>query len=261
MCFNGVETVRVILTLFCLASLACEAASPLLLGLGDQATPPYKMGDADLPANRPGLAVELLQQAARQCDITLQFKLLPGTRLLKELENGGLDAAGLLSYTPERADYAAYPMQNGRLNEASRLATLSYVLYARAGHKLQWDGKTLLGLSRQVGTNLGWSVNQDLARLGIPAEAASSVAQNFLKLQAGRIDAYVTHEPLGDSYLASHGMQDIVKLQPAVVAKAYYLLFSRSFAARNPVASRCMWQQISAGRDRLYQQRLPAYLD
>ena len=94
---------RAILTVACLCSLACHAATPLLLGLGDQATPPYKLGEATLPATLPGVAVELLQLAAANCDVALRIKLLPGTRMLKELENGDLDGAGLLSYTAERA--------------------------------------------------------------------------------------------------------------------------------------------------------------
>lgn len=252
---------RAILTVACLCSLACHAATPLLLGLGDQATPPYKLGEATLPATLPGVAVELLQLAAANCDVALRIKLLPGTRMLKELESGDLDGAGLLSYTAERAAYATYPLQNGKPAEAQRLATLSYVLYARAGHRLQWDGTTLQGLNRKVGTNLGWSINLDLARLGIPAEPASSVEQNFLKLQAGRIDAYATHEPLGDSYLARHDNLNLVKLQPPVVSKPYYLIFSRSYAARNPAVAACLWRQVGAQRERLYQQRMHDYLD
>lgn len=252
---------KALLTLMWLASASSLAATSLLLGLGDQATPPFKLGDAALPAVKPGVAVELLQQAAANCDVTLRIKLLPGTRMLKELESGDLDGAGLLSYTPERAGYAAYPMQNGKPLEAQRLATLSYVFYARQGHRLQWDGTTLQGLTRKVGTNLGWSINLDLERLGIPAEPVSSVEQNFLKLQAGRIDAYATHEPLGDSYLARHDNLNLVKMQPPVVSKPYYLIFSRSYAARNPIVTACLWRQVGALRDKLYQQRMHDYLD
>ena len=116
-------------------------------------------------------------------------------------------------------------------------------------------------MNRKVGTNLGWSINLDLARLGIPAEPVSSVEQNFLKLQAGRIDAYATHEPLGDSYLARHDNLNLVKLQPPVVSKPYYLIFSRSYAARNPAVAACLWRQVGAQRERLYQQRMHDYLD
>lgn len=252
---------RALLSLMCLASACSLAAGSLLLGLGDQATPPYKLGDATLPATRPGVAVELLQRAAANCDISMRIKLLPGARMLKELESGDLDAAGMLSYTAERAAYAAYPLQNGKPNEAQRLATLSYVLYARQGHRLLWDGNTLQGLTRKVGTNLGWSINLDLERLGIPAEPVSSVEQNFMKLQAGRIDAYATHEPLGDSYLSRHDGLNLVKLQPPLVAKPYYLIFSRSYAARNPALASCLWRQVGTLRDKLYQQRMHDYLD
>lgn len=245
----------------CVACAHVFAATPLVVGLGDQATPPYKRGDESLPDSRPGLVVELLQLAAANCDVRLQFKLLPGVRMLKELESSELDSAALLSYTAERAAYALYPMQNGKPVEAQRLATLSYVLYVRPDHQLQWDGHTLQGLMRKVGTNLGWSINNDLDKLGIPAEPAKSVEQNFMKLQAGRIDAYATHELLGDSYLSIHNDMNLTKLQPPVVSKAYYLIFSRQFAGRYPAVSKCMWQKIGNLRERLYQQRMADYLD
>lgn len=252
---------KALLTLLWLACAGSHAASTLTLGLGNQASPPYKLGDDTLPATRPGVAVALLQQAAARCDVQLHMTLLPGARMLKALENGELDAAGLLSYSPERAAYAAYPMHQSRPDENKRLATLSYVLYARRGHQLQWDGSTLQGLKRKVGTNTGWSINRDLEKLGIAAEPANSVTQNFMKLQAGRIDAYATHQALGDRYMAQHGNLPLVRLRPAIVSKPYYLIFSRRFASRHPTLANCMWQQIASQRDRFYHQHLPDYLD
>ena len=247
---------KTLLITLCLASAPVFAATSLLVGLGDQATPPYKRGDDRLPDRRPGLAVELLQLAAANCDVRLQFKLLPGVRMLKELESSELDGAALLSYTAERAAYAMFPMLNGKPVESQRLATLSYVFYVRPDHHLQWHGSILQGLVRKVGTNFGWSINHDLDKLGIPVEPANSVEQNFMKLQAGRIDAYATHELLGDSYLAIHNDMSLVKLLPPVISKAYYLLFSRNHAGRYPVVTSCMWRQIGIQRERLYQQRM-----
>lgn len=206
--------------------------------------------------------IELLQLAATTCDISLNIRLLPGARLQKELESGSIDAAGMLSYNDARSQYAAYPLKSdGSPDEALRLVTLSHALYVRNDHRLEWDGLKLQGLQRKVGTNLGWSINRDLDKMGIPIEPTNSVTQNFLKLQAGRIDAYATYESLGDDYLAKHAELSLVKLKPPLKSKSYYLVFSRSYAAHNPAVAACLWRQVGSQRERLYQQRMRDYLD
>lgn len=249
---------KAILILLCLAVPA--AAEPLRLVLGNQASPPYIMGDDELPASNPGLAVELAQAAAGACQLTLQIRRLPGPRLLQALEGGEADAALMLSYNVERARYLVYPMLGALPDNNRRLATLSYVFYARDDGKLSWDGQTLQGTVRSVGTNAGWSINQDLQKLGLMVEPTSSVAANFQKLAAGRIDAYATQDTLGDAYLAQHPHPGLRKLSPPINAKPYFLPFTRAWANQHAEAASCVWREIAARRDTLMQQRLPAYL-
>lgn len=245
--------------------LACYAAAApaetLVMGIGDQAFPPYKLGDATLNPRRPGLSVELMQDVSRSCGLALDIRLLPGARLLKELESGDIDAVMMLSYSAERAAYAVYPMLAGKPDEARRLATLSYVLYARKDSELGWNGRQLLNLQRNVGTNAGWSINKDLQKMGIPAETANSVEQNFDKLANRRIDAYAVHESLGDAYLQHHPSLPIRKLEPPISTKPYFLPFSRQYAAQHPRQADCLWNAIASSRDEQLRRRIAAYLD
>ncbi|KUM05181.1 transporter substrate-binding domain-containing protein [Chromobacterium subtsugae] len=245
--------------------LACWAvsatAASVVVGVGDQAFPPYKLGNQTLDPRRPGLSVELVRLASQSCGLQADFRLLPGARLLKELENGNVDAVMMLSYTPERARFAVYPLRSGLPDEARRLATLSYVLYALKGSRLAWDGHHLSNQKRAIGTNAGWSINLDLQRMGIPAEAANSVEQNFDKLLSRHIDGYAVHESLGDAYLARHPALPARKLSPPISTKPYFLPFSRRYAATQPRQMQCVWQAIAANRDELLRRRIAAYLD
>ncbi|UTH76413.1 ABC transporter substrate-binding protein [Chromobacterium sp. IIBBL 290-4] len=247
------------LLLACWAAAAPAAA--LIVGIGDQAFPPYKLGNQTLDPSRPGLSVELTRLAVQSCGLKAEFRLLPGARLLKELEIGNLDAVMMLSYTPERARFAVYPLRNGLPDEARRLATLSYVLYALKGSPLAWDGHHLSNQKRAIGTNAGWSINLDLQRMGIPAEAANSVEQNFDKLLSRHIDGYAVHESLGDAYLASHPALPARKLSPPISTKPYFLPFSRHYAAAQPSQMECVWHAVSVKRDELLRRRISAYLD
>ncbi|MGD1824891.1 ABC-type amino acid transport/signal transduction system, periplasmic component/domain [Chromobacterium violaceum] len=250
-----------LILLFACGLSAAATAETLTVGIGDQAFPPYKVGNDTLDPRRPGLSVELVLAAARSCRLKADIRLLPGARLLKALENNAVDTAMMLSYTADRAAYAVFPLRNGKPDEARRLATLSYSLYVRRDSDVRWDGKKLSNLQRSVGTNAGWSINKDLQKLGIPAETANSVEQNFDKLANKRIDAYAVHETLGDAYLASNPALPVRKLALPISTKPYFLPVSRRYAASHPRQVDCLWSAIAAQRDDLTRRRIRFYLD
>lgn len=247
-----------LLRLLLLLPLSAAAAVPLRVAINDQPAAPYIIGEGKSLASPPGLAVELLQQAAAPCNVYLLLQRQSSLRQLQALRSGTTDAILLLSYNPERAAFAHYPLRDGKPDGRYRLATLSYSFYVRSGSKLQWDGQQLQGLnSDKVGTDLGWSVAADLARWHIPVEGAVGVEANLAKLRAGRIAAYAVHTNLADAYL--QGSHDVVPLQPPISTKDYFLPFGLRFASAHPQEVQCLWQHIASQRDALLQQRGPVY--
>jgi polar amino acid transport system substrate-binding protein len=127
-----------------------------------------------------------------------------------------------------------------------QIATLSYAFYVRADSEIAWDGKTMTGLNRPIGANLGWSIVQDLKKMNLPVETAKDTQNNFNKLLLARIDAVAMHTTIGDAYLEDHALAEKVKLlQPPITSKPYYLVFSRAWHAAHPGAADCMWQSIA----------------
>ncbi|MFC3531507.1 hypothetical protein ACFOLG_04850 [Vogesella facilis] len=244
--------------LLLLLPLSAAAALPLRVAINDQPAAPYIIGEGKSLASPPGLAVELLQQAAAPCNVYLLLQRQSSLRQLQALRSGAADAILLLSYSPERAAFGYYPLRDGKPDSRYRLATLSYSFYVRSSSKLQWDGQQLQGLNGgTVGTDLGWSVAADLARWHIPVEGAVGVAANLAKLRAGRIAAYAVHNNLAEAYL--QGSHDVVALQPPISTKDYFLPFSLRYAAEHPQEVQCLWQRMASLRDALLQQRGPAY--
>ncbi len=240
-----------------LLAVPAQAESSLRLVMIDQDSPPYLTGVGRELASPPGLAVELVQLAARRCALRLEVNRLASLRMLQSLRSGMADAALLLSYNPERGGYAHYPMRNGVPDSRYRLTTLSYSFYVRSDSHICWNGRALSGFAGRVGTDLGWSVVRDLEQLGIEVESAVGVPVNLGKLRLGRIKVYAAQSIIVESYLQDQ--RDIVALKPPIATKDYFLPFSQAFAASNPQAVQCMWQQIAEQRDALYRQRAREY--
>ena len=250
--------IAALLCLCCLPSLAAEAVR-LSVAVTDQASPPYIIGEGALFAGQPGLAVELLQQAAEACHVELQLERQPGMRLLQNLQYGTVQASLLLSWNEERAQFASFPWRDGKPDAALRLATLRYALYVRDDSKLTWNGESLNNAAALVGYNLGWSVRGDLTRHGIKAESAPGMVSNFNKLQAGRIDAYAAQDIMANAYVKQHPALHVHALPLPVVSKDYFMPFNKTFALQQPQLVQCLWQQMARRRDHLFRSRMAAY--
>ena len=135
----------------------------------------------------------------------------------------------LLSYTPERAAYAAYPMQGDAPDPSYSLATLSYSVYVKAGSSFKWDNKQFTPAQGLVGVNSGYSVADEVRKLGSTVEEAPSTANNLQKLLMGRISAYVGQDLQVDLAIEDKRITGVQKMPMPFSSKDYYLPFSKQF--------------------------------
>ncbi|MBA8734495.1 substrate-binding periplasmic protein [Chromobacterium violaceum] len=241
---------RLPIALACLFPLSLPAAEPLRVGISDALTSPYMIEDPAADSLPRGRAIDLARTALRRCGLEARFLRQPGKRLVQNLGLHRLDSALLLSYQAPRRDLMAYPMRGGKPDANRRMATFHYVFYVRNDSALRWDGARLSGLDGAVGINRGWSIGGDLAALGIAAENGSTIADNFSKLKAGRIQAYALHRQAGDLYLRHHPELQVRQLSPPLLSKTYYWVFSRDYARRHPWHAECVWRQLPGLRAR-----------
>lgn len=208
-------------------------------------SPPYYVGDGDKIPDNPGATIELINMAAQQIQCKIQWQRLPLKRILVDLERNVIDATLALSYSAERAAFATYPMKDGLPDARLSVWTLSYNFYARQGTTLKWDGKQFNRAAQGVGANSGYSINKDLAALGIATEEAPGELNNLRKLVANRIEVYAGQDVTVDPLREQPEFRDIEKLSPPIVSKDYFLVFSRDYGARSGKTVARLWKHIA----------------
>ncbi len=229
---------------FALTAHACR----LNIAYSDQASPPYYLGEGQvIPAN-PGIAVDLVNLAAVKLGCKIAWKRLPNRRAQRALEQGHVDAMLLLSYNPQRAAYAAYPMAGDAPDPALRLARLRYSVFVKKGDTLQWQNQQFSPRPALVGANAGFSVVQDLRAMGLTVDEAPSTSNNVQKLLLGRISAFVGQDLQTDLVLEERGITSVHKLPEPFSSKDYYLPFSQHYFAQFPANATRLWTQIAEVR-------------
>ncbi len=223
---------------------------------------PFQLGEGEaVPAERPGMAVELMQMAAQAERIDLSLERLPNRRVVVSVAGNAHDCAFALSFLPDRAATLHYPMHNGRLDRTRRLGSSTYVVYRRAGSAVQWDGRRFSGLNDMaVGINAGFAARDELTRMKVTVEEAETTASNMGKLAAGRIAAYVVHAAIGDDHLARTPTPGIEKLAVPFQVKDYYVVLSRKFVADHPDLAEGLWDRVGALREQHEADMLKRYL-
>lgn len=234
----------------------------LRLGYSDKESAFFLTGNGSAIPEKPGVAIEMVETAAASCDVAPTFARYPGGRLMALAADNTIDAVVLLSFSPERLAMGAFPMKGDAADPDFQIATLSYAFYVRADSDIAWDGKTLSGITRPIGANLGWSIVQDLKNMNLPVEPAKDTQNNFNKLLLARIDAVAMHTTIGDAYLEDNALAGKVKLlQPPITSKPYYLVFSHAWHAAHPGTADCMWQSIARQREATLPDLLTRYRD
>ncbi len=210
-------------------------------------------------ANPPGMAIELIRQAAQDLGIEVRFERLPNKRVLLALQNGSIDGAFIYSHNAERATFASFPMRNGQPDPLRRVARLSYYVYQLKGVPPYWDGQQFLPLPRPVGANAGYSVVADLKKMGIDVEEAKNTDQNFNKLRLGRLAAVAAQDVMTDGWLQKTKATDIEKLPLPLVSKDYFLIFGQRYAKEHAALVEKLWDRIAATREQRTRDALPHY--
>lgn len=261
----SVKILKIMALLFSAIFLWSTAANAsdgaIRIGYNSSPSFPHIIGKGTLPADPPGLSVEIIEHIGEELGLDIEFVRMPGLRVLNTLKANNLDAAFLFSYKPEREDFGVYPMLDQTPDNNMRLSTLTYALYRQIGSPLKWDGERLLNFDRPVGANIGYSIVDFLRKKNIEVEEARDTSTNIKKLQRGRVSAIADQDVVVDAFLRMNDIADVEKIYPPLISKAYFLIFSHDFAENQPQIMRKMWQLISDKRESLTHDLSPKYLD
>lgn len=209
---------------------------------------------ADLPLPHAlQLDVFLAQWLAREAKVPVDIQVLPWRRCLAEVQAQRFDGVWGLSFTEERRRWAVFPQRGDREDVALRLRTDAYHWYVRAGEPWHWDGFTLTGKSKPALASVaGYSVIGVLHERGQEIDHAVTNAVAALRmLSLGRVDAAALLQSEGDPFMATDAALKgrLIRLNPAIVERAYYLAFALDFARRQPDVMARLWRMLPPARD------------
>ncbi len=197
-----------------------------------------------------GLNFALLDGVAVHAKIRFRYVARPWKRCLLELRNNLVDGALGASWKADRLEYGAFPGDTSP--DAKRALYLErYVVVRRIGSTVDWNGKAFTGLEGPVGTQLGYSVAENLKALNVGIDDGARGARELLgKLSQGRIAAAVILG--GEAALLLTENQkyrnELEILPKPLVEKPYYLMLSHTLAKTRPELTENVWNNIAKVR-------------
>ncbi|MGY3804225.1 substrate-binding periplasmic protein [Pigmentibacter ruber] len=249
-----------IIPLFYLFFSFSSEALTLKLFYPDKDSPPNQMGNDDKVADPPGLSLDVISKAANDLKINIEYFRVPTNRVFITLKKEEADGIFVFSYLPERTEYGVFPFSNGKADSSRRVFSLKYHFYRNKNSTVSWDGTKLLNYNSNIGASRGSSVIETLKKLNIPFEESKGSEVLFKKVSAGRLDVLVEHDltiDIFNSKLPDH--HKIVKLNPAVLEKDYFLVFGKNFYEKNKDLCEKFWNQIGKVRDDTIKQNIHKY--
>lgn len=222
-----------------------QASQTLVIGYSDVEFFPYEIGNSEVVPEPPGISIDLIRLTAADQGLSVTFKRLPNVRVLETLRTGMIDGACTYSFKPERTTLGRYPMRNDQVDEQRRITRVSYYLFTRKDSPVIWDGENIKNYSMAIGANFGYSIIDDLIKMGVTVEPVKKTEQNLGKLMLGRIDGFAAQDITTDFHIESGKYGEIIKQEPPLITKDYFLLFSRQFYQRYPKAAEAFWTRLA----------------
>ncbi len=241
------------LFLFLSVSLVVHS-EPLKVNFGyqDSSNYPFQTGDGrHINMEKPGIAVEMLRLIQKKVNIDIVFKRLPWPRGLVELKTGKIDGLFNASYKPKRLEFGAYPMKNGQIDLDRYSYNNSYCLYKIKGSAISWDGIKFDNLNKGIIVVRGFSIVDDLNKMGIIVYETNNTTKCMNLLVYGRADGVASLELAGDAILRGNESKfgTIVKVKPPLKTKAYYLMLSHQFVEKHSELAETIWDAIAEVRE------------
>ncbi len=231
--------------------LSSAASQELRIGYSDQELPPFLMGAGNEQPNPPGIHIELINQVAKELGMTVKYVRQPTKQGQNLIKNGTLDAYFSLSYQKERLVLGQFPMKNGKPDGVRRMHSLSYYLYKLKTNPISYDGKKIKNVSMAIGANLGYSIAEDIRKMGYAVEEVKSTDSNLKKLQLGRLCAFAGQDADTDALIEGNEYKSIVKIPIPLASKDYFLVFSNQFVEQHGDVANRFWTKLGQIRERV----------
>ncbi|MCP4494784.1 MAG: transporter substrate-binding domain-containing protein [Gammaproteobacteria bacterium] len=175
-----------------------------------------------------GIHADILREAFKSLDYSLEVNPKPWKRCLHELEIGIIDATFPASYKENRSAFAYYP-PNAATDKKSRfrLAQIEHVLLTKKGYPYDFDGN-LSGIPQPVGVGIGGATGDTLDEMGINTLRVAASARIIALLSLERTKSAVMNSVLANDFNTHGKYAGKFKIHNLPLrSKSYFLVFSK----------------------------------
>ncbi|MFZ5844308.1 MAG: substrate-binding periplasmic protein [Pseudomonadota bacterium] len=240
-------------------AVADDTQIRFLFAYEDRELYPFYAGDGEMVPVQPGVYIELIQQVARRHpQLRLELQRMPWKRCLISLMEGRVDAL-VASYRGERQQNGVYPLLPGQQPPAVtdhrpppaqlRISAQTYALYRHRDAKLDWNGSAFLDLNGAIGAPRGYSIVDDLRKLGVTVEESDNIYGALKKLQLKRLAGVAAFDVVADQYISHSEFAELERVATPLVTKDYFLMLSHTFVRDHPAVAQALWQSLAELRE------------
>jgi len=248
------EVIFKVCFIFCLTTVSILYANPVNITFAYQNTNnyPYQTQNSNTTNwDKPGTLVEMLKIVEKNMNIKISFIRVPWKRALFDLRDGTVDGLFEASYKEKRLKYGLYPTKNNKIDETRRTNYNSYFVYKLKDSELSWDGTSFKNNNQGICAEREYSIVDDLRNKGVIVHEFNTTTKCMELLSNGRVDGVAALELAGDSILNQNKnmFKNIIKVEPALKTKVYYLMFSHQFIQKYPKFSEEIWDMVEKVRE------------
>jgi polar amino acid transport system substrate-binding protein len=198
-----------------------------------------------------GLNTILLKMAADKSGVAFEETRMSWRQCLDAVKTGAKDGAVGASYNAERSKFAAYPTDISGVDLSRRIMTDDYVLYRLKGSQISWDGRKFTDLNGPVGIQTGYSIGNDIRKLGVEIDDASKNSDELVKrLLKGELRAISMLANEARYLLRQPEIADKVeRVARPLVQKPYYVIFNKIFYDARTKEAEAFWDAIGVSRE------------
>lgn len=229
-------------------------ASTLKVAIENKEDFPHVIGDGFALSEKPGVAIEIMQNLADELGMELEIVRQPWKRCIHcLLHNGDVDILVPASFKESRLEYGLYPFKDGKVDASKRYTETTYSFYRLKDSRVNWDGEEISGLQGSIGAPLGYSIVDDLSKMGFDVQE-STVESSFKKLVLGRVELVAALELAGDKILADNDVlaSKVEKIKVPLKTKNYYVMLSKQFVQNNQELAVKIWDIVEKLRSTKY---------
>ena len=235
-----------------LISAASMAADPILVCIGNTASPPF------IFPNKEGTVQVLIRMAAEQQGLSVKFQPMPLPKCVEDIKAGTINAGAAMGYTAANQEFASFPMKKANEVDTSKaVGAARSIVYRLKGSKADWNGSSFSDVKQPILFAKGNSVfTEKLKALKAPFNDETATFQkNLLKMVAGQGDLVIGFEHEGKLRMEEAEFAGKLEALPIPFTEAYYFMgFSKKYHDTNTAQVDALWTAIAKMRSN------PAYL-